>query len=166
MSIRDAVAAASSYLLAHPEEARYVDGAATARLDGGLAVVVSDPGGREIRTDMVTGIGGGDLAPSPGWLMRAALASCLTTFIALRAAVTGASIDGLVVECDSESDDRGILGLEPDVPPGPLAVRLRVRASSVIAGSEPFEAVVEWAVAHCPVTDAVERAVPLTVTVG
>ena len=79
----------------------------------------------------------------------------------MRAAQLG--IDGFTceVEVDSESDDRGILGLEPEVPGGPLSMRIGFRMSA--AGPERLEDVADWAVDHCPVSDAVRRAVPVTV---
>jgi hypothetical protein len=58
MSIADAVASASAYLTEHPDEARYRDSKATARLEHGLVVSVTGPSGETARTDMPTGIGG------------------------------------------------------------------------------------------------------------
>jgi uncharacterized OsmC-like protein len=163
MSIRDAVAAAGAYLTDHPEDARYRDGLATARLERGLRAVVTDTEGRQIATDMTTGIGGENTAPSPGWLLRAAAASCVTTLVAIRAAVLGLELERVVVEVDSESDDRGILGLEESVPAGPLSVRARVDIAARGASRDDLEAIVSWAVDHCPVTDAIRRAVPIEV---
>ena len=60
-----------------------------------------------------TGVGGGGPAPSPGWLLRAANASCIATLIAMRAAELGARLDGLEVVVDSESDDAGLLDIDP-----------------------------------------------------
>jgi hypothetical protein len=45
MSIKDAVAHASAYLTDHPDEARYRDSPATARITSGLRVTVTGPGG-------------------------------------------------------------------------------------------------------------------------
>jgi uncharacterized OsmC-like protein len=76
---------------------------------------------------MPTGVGGGSSAPSPGWLARAALASCDATVIAMRAAELGIPLQGLEVTVDSESDDRGLLGMDDAVPAGPLSSRILVR---------------------------------------
>ena len=79
MSISDAVAKASAYLAEHPEEARYRDSFARARVESGLVVTVTGPGGESLTTDMPAGIGGTAVAPSPGWFLRAAAASCVAS---------------------------------------------------------------------------------------
>ena len=163
MSIADAVARASAYLTEHPDEARYRDGPATARLETGLRVQVSGTGGETVVTDMPSGIGGGASAPSPGWLMRAAAASCVASLVAIRAAATGVETGPVEVTVDSESDDRGILGLDEAIPAGALSIRIVVRIEA--AGLDPAagQALADWAVAHCPVTESLARAVPLSV---
>ena len=93
--------------------------------------------------------------------MRAAQASCLATLIAMRAAQLGLEHGPIEVVVDSESDDRGLLGIDESVPAGPLSSRARVKVD-VAGGSR--EEIVSWADAHCPVQDAVRRAVPSTVT--
>src|SRR5688500_14440643 len=163
--IGDAIAKATSYLTEHPEDARYTDSEAVASLVGGLRVVVRDPDGRSVETDMSKGIGGTDSAPSPGWLFRAAIASCDTTLIAMRAAMLGISLDEVEVTIDSESNDHGILAIDPSVPPGPLSIRTRVRVRAKDADEATLRSLVEWAVAHCPVCDAAKRAVPVAVEV-
>ena len=53
-----------------------------------------------------------------------------------------------------------------EVPAGPLRTRVRVRVTEMRVDDEDdsvWETIVNWAVDHCPVTDAVRRAVPLTV---
>src|SRR5690349_8010747 len=118
MSIGDAVARAGAYLTDHPDEARYRDSAATARLSDGLVVTVTGPAGEALTTDMPVGTGGTASVPSPGWYLRAAAASCVASLI--RAASTGTNIGAIEVTVDSESDDRGILGLDDSIPAGAL----------------------------------------------
>ena len=161
--IRDALAQATAYLTAHPNEARYTDSPATAVLESGLAVTVQGPNGASVATDMPTSVGGGDGAPSPGWLLRAAQASCLATLIAMRAAQQGIELGRIEVVVDSESDDRGILGLDDSVPSGPLSSRARVRIGGNHPPADQLEAIIRWAELHCPVQDAVSRAIPCTV---
>jgi uncharacterized OsmC-like protein len=60
---------------------------------------------------MSTGVGGAATAPSPGWLLRASHVACDATLIAMRAAEEGVELSRLEVAVDSESDDRGILGM-------------------------------------------------------
>jgi uncharacterized OsmC-like protein len=162
VSIAEAVKRASAYLTEHPDEARYRDSAAVARVLEGLAVEVKGPGGEILRTDMPKGIGGGGTVPSPGWYFRAATAACIASLIAVRAAATGAELGDVAVEVDSESDDRGILGIG-DVPAGPLSTRVVVTVGG--GRTDATEALVQWAIAHCPVSDAIERAVPVEVEI-
>lgn len=164
--IAAALAAAGEYLAAHPDEARYTDSLATATLEDGLRVRVRGAPGEELTTDMPTSVGGSGSVPSPGWFLRAAEAACVATLLAMRAAQLGIDVGRIEVDVDSISDDRGILGLADDVPAGPFSTRVAIRFAGADAGRATLEALADWAVAHCPVTDAVARAVPLTVEVS
>jgi len=166
--IREKLSGAIEYLTKHPAEARYTDSPATARLadPDGLKVDVTGPDGAHITTDMPTSVGGANSSASPGWFLRAAEASCVATLIAMRAAHEGVRFEGLEVTVDSESDDRGILGISDDVPAGPLRTRVVVRVREMHVDDDDdsvWDTIVQWAVEHCPVTDAVRRAVPMTV---
>jgi uncharacterized OsmC-like protein len=165
--IGDAVARASAYLTEHPAEARYRDSAAVARLGEGLRVDVSGPGGESTATDMPRGIGGDATMPSPGWLFRAAAASCVASLIAIRAATIGVELgpDQVEVEVDSESDDRGILGLDAGVVAGALSMKVAVRITGTKLGEEARIALARWALDHCPVTDTAARSVPIELEV-
>jgi uncharacterized OsmC-like protein len=162
--VRASIENAVVYLTEHPDEARYTDSVATARLESGLRFSVTGAAGESLVTDMPPSVGGGGEGPSPGWVLRAALASCVGTLVAIEAARDGAVLSRLEVEVDSESDDRGILGIDETVPAGPLSMRVRVAAEA--EDGRDLGAVVERAVARCPVTDAVRRAVPLAVEGG
>ena len=164
-AIKLALAGAVEYLTANPAEARYRDSAARAVLRAGLVVDVAGPGGEAVTTDMTSSVGGTGSAPSPGWLLRAAEASCVATFIAMRAATLDIALESLEVSVDSESDDRGILGIDAATPAGPLSVRVAVVVRAPGADVEQLREIVTWGVEHCPVTDAVQRAVPLEVTI-
>ena len=161
--IARAIAEARSWVAANRDEARYRDGAATAVIEDGLRVQVTAPDGRSIVTDMTEGIGGGNSAPSPGWLLRAANASCIATLIAMRAAELGVRLDGLEVVVDSESDDAGILDVDAGTPAGPLSMRVVVRVAGASAPDDEVREVINWGVAHCPVCDAIKRVVPVEV---
>jgi uncharacterized OsmC-like protein len=163
--IRQSIENAKQYLSEHPDEARYTDRPATAVMEDGLRCRVETPDGVVVVTDMPTSVGGAGSAPSPGWVARAAQASCDATLIAMRAAELGVPLQRLQVTVDSESDDRGLLGMDEAVPAGPLNSRIRVRIAA--DGVEParLRELVEWADRHSPVSDAVRRAVPTTVEV-
>jgi uncharacterized OsmC-like protein len=163
-AIRESIEKAREYLQNHSEEARYTDSEARAVVEQDLRCRVEGPAGAEVFTDMVAAVGGGASAPSPGWMLRAALASCEATVIAMRAAELGIKLDVLEVVVDSESDDRGLLAAE-DVPAGPLSARIRLKLSAQGASDEQLRQLVEWADAHCPVSDAVRRAIPTAVEI-
>ena len=165
MSIADAVSNASAYLTDHPDEARYRDSVAHARLTDGLVVEVTGPGGERVSTDMPAGIGGTATTASPGWLLRAAAAACVASLIAIRAAATGIDIQTVEVDVDSESDDRGILGLDAAIPAGALSVKVVVAIDAPSAERDAVEALATWAIKHCPVTETITRQVPLTLEV-
>ena len=163
--IRTAIEDAKAYLTANPEAATSTDSAATATVLDGLVVQVSGPGGAVLTTDMVPSVGGTASAPSPGWLLRAAESSCVATLITMRAAMLGITVETLEVTVDSVSDDRGLLGIDDTIPAGPLSGRVSVRL--VAPGVDPsvLEEIASWGVKHCPVCDALERAVPFSVEV-
>ena len=166
--IGDAVAQASAYLAEHPDEARYRDSAAVAKLGKNLRVDVTGPGGEALATDMPRGIGGQAAVPSPGWLFRAAAAACVASLIGIRAATIGIDLDGGGVEVtvDSESDDRGILGLDDGIDAGALSVKVAVLFTGLGIGKQAREALARWALEHCPVTDTVVRPVPIELEVS
>ena len=160
-TIREALEGAIGYLTEHREDARSTDSLATATIEEGLRCVVRGPDGAEIHTDMVTSVGGANSAPSPGWLLRAATASCVATLVAMKAALDGVTLGNLEVAVDSQSDDLGILGIDDDVPAGPLSVSVRVKMSS--NGNDPgkLREIVNWAHDHCPLCDLTKRQVPI-----
>ena len=165
--MRDKIQGAIDYVNANPAEARYRDDPAIARLADPttLKVDVTGLAGEHITTDMPTSVGGSNSTTSPGWFLRAAEASCVATLIAMRAAHQGVELTDIEVTVDSESDDRGILGADLYTPAGPLSTRVAVRVHPVGATEHQLRQIVQWAVDHCPVTDAVRRAIPVTVEV-
>ena len=124
--------------------------------------------GWSVVTDMPAAVGGGGTAPTPGWLIRAALASCAATTIAMRAAELEIQLTRLEVTAESETDMRGLLGVGTGVKPGPATARLRVRLAAEAGDEQRLEELVEWADSHSPVGDCVRRAVPveLEITAG
>ena len=164
--IRTALQNAVAYLSGKPEEARSTDSLATAVVENGLICRVRGPNGEEIVTDMVKSVGGSASAPSPGWLFRAALASCIATTVAMRAAEEGVELSGLQVEVDSESDDRGLLGMDRSVPAGPLSARIRISVAADGASPDLLRTIAQEGKDRCPVCDAVGRAVPMTTEVN
>lgn len=163
--IRESIQAVVAYLAEHPDEAHYIDKPAIAVIEEGLRCRATGPDDATLVSDMPTAIGGGGAAPSPGWLLRAALANCDATVIAMRAAQEGVTLTTLEVTVDSESDDRGLLGMDNSIPAGPLSVRTSVRIGADGVAPDRLREIVEWAEAHSPVADAIGRAVPKKVEI-
>jgi len=84
--IATAMERVASVLRRKPQAGITEDTPATARWDGDLRVVARNAQGAEVATDMPVELGGSDTAPTPGWLLRAAIASCAVTRIAMAAA--------------------------------------------------------------------------------
>ena len=166
-SIRSAIAQASTYLNEHPEAATSTDSAATAVLEDGLRFRVDGPG-PSLTTDMATSVGGHASGPTPAWLMRAALASCDATLVAMEAARDGIELTDLEVTVESESDFRGVLGVDPTIQPGPLSMRVAIRVAAANATDEQLRAIVERAESRSPVRDALARQLPMNteITIG
>ena len=165
-AIRAALEGAGAYLTEHPDEARYTDSLATARVEAGLRISVEGPNGERLATDMPAAVGGSGSAPSPGWFLRAAVAACAASLATMRAAQLGIAEFACEVDVDSESDDRGILGLDASTPAGPLSMRIAFRMSAGDIGLDRLEEVAVWAVDHCPVSDAMRRGVPVHIEVS
>lgn len=163
--VKGSIEQAVAYLTEHPDEARYTDSVATAKLGDSLRVEVEGPAGERIVTDMTGGVGGQGEHPSPGWLFRAAMASCVASTVGMELARDGISPDEVEVVVDSESDDRGILGMEESVPAGPLSMQIRIR---VRAEGDPdaVRQASERGAARCPVCDATKRAVEVSLELG
>jgi uncharacterized OsmC-like protein len=164
-SIRSAMERASSYLAEHPEAARASDSAATAVREEGLRFRVDGPWA-SLTSDMAESVGGGASAPTPGWLLRAALAACDATLVEMEAARDGIELTDLQVSVESESDFRGILGVDPSVQPGPLSMQVTIRLAAADATDEQLRAIVKRAEARSPVRDALARDVSMTTEVA
>ena len=159
----------ASVLRRKPQAGRHEDTAATARWDGGLRTSVYSDTGHAVATDMPVDMGGDAGAETPGWLLRAALASCAVTRIAMAAAAQGITLAKLEARATSRSDLRGLLDVaEPDgraVPAGPLAMDLHVCIGAPGISAERLRALVASTAACSPVTCAVEQPLPVTVHV-
>ena len=141
------------------------DAPATVRWAGGLRTVARSESGTEVATDMPEAIGGNDTAPTPGWLLRTALAACAVTRIAMEAAARGITLTTLQAHATSRSDLRGLVGVAATdgsaVPAGPLAMDLHVRIGAPGVDADTLRALVAATPGCSPVTCAVEQ--PLAV---
>ena len=163
--IQQSIEAVTRFFSDYPEKGRVVDKAAVATIQDGLICKAVGPNGAVLISDMPKSVGGGG-APTPGWLLRAALANCDATVIAMRAAQLGIVLTKLEVTVESISDDREMFGLGQDIPPGPQSMRIRVVIAADGSSPEQLRQVVEWAEAHSPVGDALRRAIPSSMEIA
>ena len=165
-AIRAAIEGASAYLTEHPDEARYTDSLATARVESGLRVRVDGPNGEVLETDMPARRGRRRAAPSPGWFLRASVAACVAS---LADDARRAARDRRASRARSRSTPSPTTaassGSMPSVPGGPLSMRIRLRLRADGLGLDRLEEIAVWAVDHCPVSDAIRRAVPVHIEV-
>jgi uncharacterized OsmC-like protein len=164
--IGKSIAKTKTALESKPDAGPSPDRPASAVVEDGLRCRVEGPDGWALVTDMPGAVGGEASAPTPGWLMRAAWASCAATAIAMRAAELGISLTRLDVTAESESDMRGLLGLGKGVAAGPHRARIQVRIAAEDADAERLHELVAWADRHSPVGDALRRAVPIELEVA
>jgi uncharacterized OsmC-like protein len=75
----------------------------------------------------------------------------------MEAARAGVQLTDLKVSVESDSDFRGVLGIDPSVKPGPLAVRTEIELSSPDVGEDQLREIVRRAEEHSPVRDAMIR---------
>ena len=151
VNVREAIERVSAAISADPAKARAKNAPATARLTTGLQCELSGPNNERLVTDMPPAMGGAASGPNPGWLLRGALASCTATVIAMRAAKLGVTLSNLEVTVESDSDNRGILGLDENVSAGLGAVRTKVKISAANQSADTLRQIVAWADAHSPV---------------
>lgn len=155
--VREAIERLSTAIRAEPAKARSKNVPATARLTEGLKFDVTGPNQERVATDMPAPMGGGGSAPNPAWYLRAGMASCAATVIAMRGAKLGISLTHLEVTVESDSDLRGVLGLDDKVSAGLNPMRTKVRIGGN-AEPQALRALVEWAEAHSPVGCTVKNA--------
>lgn len=140
-----------------PGAALQEDSPAVAIWDGALGVKLSHAAMPAMRTDMPAVLGGEGAAPSPGWYFRAGVASCMVTSIAMQSAMRGIELKRVEVQACSTSDARGLLGIAPDVPAGPLRFWLTVTLEAHGASQDALRELVAAAHAHAPMSSALKQ---------
>jgi uncharacterized OsmC-like protein len=159
--IRESVQGVIEYYTENPDKAVGPDKEAIAIIEEGLRARASGPDGQTLVCDMPKGLGGGATAPSPGWMMRAALANCEAIMISLRAAQMGVALTALEVRVDSISDDRGMLGMDDSKPAGPINLRVSIRIGAEGVSEEKLHEIIAWAERHSPVGEPLTRVMPM-----
>ena len=129
----------------------------------GLKCCIHSPNGKSVSTDMPQSVGGTDTCNSPGWLLRAAIASCDATLLAMRAARQGIELDSIEVTVDAMSDGRGMF-LDEGISPGSSEIRIQFDVRAQNATREQIEELVHWVTTHAPVGNDISRPVDLKIS--
>jgi uncharacterized OsmC-like protein len=156
--IQQAIEGVEQFLRDNSERGPQPDIPAIATIEDGLRCRIETPDGNAIYTDMPGSVGGSASASSPGWHLRAALASCDATLLAMRAARLGLKLNSIQVRVEASSDGRGMF-LDEGVSPGSEEVRLYFKIGARRVSAEQFEALVHWVEQHSPVGTDILRAV-------
>ncbi|MBS0418846.1 MAG: OsmC family protein [Proteobacteria bacterium] len=153
-------------VLRSPQTGIHPDAPATARWTGGTKVTSTHANGTQFATDLPQAVGGEDSAVTPGWLLRAGLASCVATRIAMAAAEEGIELSQVEVVATSISDVRGLLDMVDAagarVSAGPRDVQLHVKIAAADATrAERLRLLVERSNRCSPVSCAVQELTPI-----
>jgi uncharacterized OsmC-like protein len=149
--VREALEKIGKLITEQPEKAKAKNAPATARLLEGLRCEVKGPNGEMAYTDMTPAMGGAASAPNPGWLFRAALASCTSTAIAMRAAKQGITLTRLEITVESSSDIRGLLGTDDKISAELSQIVCRVKIGADGVAPERLRELAVWGDRHSPV---------------
>jgi uncharacterized OsmC-like protein len=137
---------------------------ATAVWQDALKCKISNPEGRTVVTDMAKAIGGGDAGPSPGWLLRASLAACTATAIAMRAALNGIELRELEVTVCSDTDIRGAVGID-GVPLAMTGLRMSIKVGADTSAEKTLREIVAWASTQSTVSATLHKGLVIPVDV-
>jgi uncharacterized OsmC-like protein len=163
--VADAMQRVEVVLRRRPDMGMHDDSPAVARWRGSTRIVTSHASGIEVQTDMPGELGGTGDQVTPGWLLRAGLAACTATRIAMGAAAAGIELTALELRATSRSDTRGLLGMtESDgtsVDAGPQDVQLHVTIAANGVPAEKLRALVEESHRCSPVPCAIQNETPV-----
>jgi len=158
MTARDLATAmqrAQGVLRRRPEMGLHEDAPAAVRWSADTRMVVRHPSGLQFETDMPAELGGSGDRVTPGWMMRAGLAACTATVVAMKAAAQGIVLASLEVDVGSRSDTRGLLGMEDadgrPVDAGSRDVTMHVRLAAPGVEAERLRALVDESCRCSPV---------------
>jgi uncharacterized OsmC-like protein len=147
---REALERARRVFLDKPSAARKSNAKATAIWRDGLRCEVAGPGGERAVTDMPEPMGGKGAGSNPGWLLRASMASCASTAIAMRAAMLGIELRSLEVMVESESDARGLVGIA-GIPTALDGIRMTIKIGADSVPEPQLRELAAWGEAHSAV---------------
>ena len=151
LAARESLERAKRLFLERPAVAKKANTTATAVWRDGLMCDVAGPAAERAITDMPEAMGGHGAGSNPGWLLRAGIASCAATAIAMRATIQGIALKTLEVRVDSDSDARGLVGI-PDAPTALGNLRMSIRIGAEGADEAELRALAAWGEANSPVS--------------
>ena len=157
LNIRESLERAIRIFQERPEAAQKKAASATAMLVEGLQCQMIGPTGEKIFSDMPRELGGGGAGSNPGWFLRAALASCTATIIAMRAALLGIQLKTLEVTVEGHLDLRGSLGMDESIPRGMQSLHTHVKIGGEGATAAQLRELAEWGEAHSVVSCTIRR---------
>ena len=167
--VAQAMRRVEAVLQRRPEVGAHDDSPAVSTWKAGTQVIASHPNGTQVLSDMPGEFGGGGAHVTPGWLLRAGVASCTTTCIAMNAALQGIALDSLEVRVTSRSDSRGLLGMPGEdgtlVSAGPYDVRMQVSISAPGVPAQRLRELVEHSYACSPMGCAMKDPVPVELNI-
>jgi uncharacterized OsmC-like protein len=123
-TVRAKLARAAQILEARPEKAQQ-SYSVSAGLCGAVGSRVK-VAGQTVETDMPMEVGGDDTAPSPGKLLLAAIAACVTTGVAQACARHGLNVEDIQVDVEADIDTRGVFCPRLNVSAAFQGIRARV----------------------------------------
>lgn len=105
---------------------------------------------------------GNNEGANPVEFLLHALAGCVTTTLVLHAAMRGIRIRSLATRLEGDLDVRGLLGLDPSVPPGYEAIRIDMEIDADCSEAE-LDDLLMTAQRHSPVCNTICRPVPVMI---
>ena len=111
--------------------------------------------------DEPAAFGGEDSAISPGDIVMVALGTCQEIMYVALASTMDIPIDEVKVDVTGDLDLHGLMGLNPDVPPGMLEMSYHVHIKSS-APEADLQRLVDTVEAQCPLLDTLTRPVKVT----
>jgi uncharacterized OsmC-like protein len=106
-------------------------------------------------------LGGQDQAANPVELLLVALGSCQEIMYAAMAAMMGIKLDEVKVNLKGSLDLKGLLGMDPAIPPGYQKITFETILTSS-ASEDDLRKLIEAVEAHCPVLDTLVRPIEVT----
>jgi uncharacterized OsmC-like protein len=162
---REPLERATRLFLEKPGAAKKANTMATAVWREGLLCDIAGPAGEKAVTDMSEPMGGTATGSNPGWLLRAGMASCTATAIAMRAAMQGIALRTLEVNVQSESDARGLVGI-PEVSTALGSMRMSITLGADGVDERTLRELAEWGETHSPVSCTMRVGPPIAVEVS